>query len=50
MQEFDLVITFTTEPTEKQLEMANDFVKGFELANPQMKGTVITPRPIRIGN
>jgi len=46
-QEFELVITFTIEPNEKQLEMAKDFVKGFELANPSMKGTVITPRPIR---
>jgi hypothetical protein len=48
-QEFDLVITFTTEPTEKQLGMAKDFVKGFELANPQLRGTVITPRPPRVG-
>jgi len=46
-QEFDLVITLTTEPTEKQLEMAKDFLKGFELSNPQLKGTIITPRPPR---
>jgi len=46
-QEFDLVVTFTTEPTEKQLEMAKDFVKGYELSNPLAKGTVITPRPPR---
>jgi len=46
-QEFDLVITFTTEPNEKQLEMAKDFVKGYELSNPQLKGTIIIPRPPR---
>jgi len=46
-QEFDLVITFTTEPTEKQLEQTRDFVKGFELSNPTAKVSVITPRPIR---
>jgi hypothetical protein len=48
MQEFDLVITFTTEPNEKQLEQTRDFVKGYQLSNPQAKVTVITPRPPRV--
>ncbi len=47
MQEANLVITFTETPTEKQLEQVNDFVKGFELSNPEAKVLVITPRPPR---
>lgn len=47
MQEFDLVITLSGNETEKQMEMINDFVKGYELSNPEAKVMVITPRPPR---
>jgi len=46
-QEHDLVITFTTEPNEKQLEQTRDFVKGYQLSNPNAKISIITPRSIR---
>jgi len=46
-QEHDLVITFTAEPNEKQLEQTRDFVKGYQLSNPNARVLVITPRPPR---
>jgi len=47
MNELNLTITFTTYPTNAQLEKAQDFVKGYQLSNPNAKVTIITPRSIR---
>jgi len=46
-QEFDLVITFTTEPTEKQRVKAETFKKEYEAENIGSKVLIGTPIPPR---
>ena len=44
MNELDLTITFKTQPTDEQLKYAQEFAKGYELANQGAKVLIITPR------